>query len=77
MRKKAMLPRRPSRRSLLVGATVGVLLATIAGTAIAASGPKPTGPANVTIGTKCGQSRPTGPKNRNSAVFKSMSKELK
>ena len=76
MRKKAMLPRWPSRRSILVGGTVGVLLATIVGTAIAASGPKPTGPANVTIGTKCGQSRPVGPKNRNSALFRKMPKQL-
>jgi ribose transport system substrate-binding protein len=76
MRKKAKLLRRPSRRSVLVGGTVGVVLAAIVGTAIAASGPKPTGPANVTIGTKCGQSRPVGPKNRNSVVFRKMSKQL-
>jgi ribose transport system substrate-binding protein len=76
MRKKQKLSLRPSRRSVLVGSVVGIVLATIVGTAIAASGPKPTGPANVTIGTKCGQSRPTGPKNRNSVIFRKMPKQL-
>jgi ribose transport system substrate-binding protein len=67
--------RRPSRRLLIAGAAV-VALAAIAGPAIAV-GIKPTGPAAVTIGTKCGQSRPVGPSNRSGSAFGSMSKQLK
>ena len=75
MRKKAMLPRWPSRRGVLAGGAGLLVLAAVAGAALAA-GPKPTGPANVKIGTKCGDSRPVGPKNRNSVVFRKMSKQL-
>ncbi len=68
--------RKNLRLRVLIGVVSAAALAVIVGTAIAASGPKPTGPANVTIGTKCGQSRPTGPKNRNSVIFRKMPKEL-
>ena len=74
MRKYAKLLRRPSNRRVLVGTAALLALAVLTAQAIAV-GVKPTGPANVKIGTKCGESRPVGPSNKN-GVFKSMSKQL-
>jgi len=72
MEKQASWLHRPSGRKLL-GAVALAALA-LAAPAIAI-GVEPTGAGKVTIGTKCGQSRPVGPANKN-GVYKSMPKAL-
>jgi ribose transport system substrate-binding protein len=58
-----------------LGAVAVAALAVVAAPALGV-GVKPTGVANIKIGTNCGDSRPVGPTNKNGAAFKSMSKTL-